>query len=109
MDDSTKSSISSLRVTKGRRFAQVVGAGTAECAACFLLLFVHGDGATGARVLQGTHEVVQEGVEEEETSTNLEDEEAGDDGGRKLEGTGCEGRSGGGKEPGWHFRGAGKE
>ncbi|GLT60952.1 hypothetical protein SLA2020_336900 [Shorea laevis] len=32
-NDSTKSSISSSRATKGRRFAEVVGAGTAECAA----------------------------------------------------------------------------
>ncbi|GKU93713.1 hypothetical protein SLEP1_g7284 [Rubroshorea leprosula] len=32
-EDSTKSSISSSRAMKGRRFAEVVGAGTAECAA----------------------------------------------------------------------------
>ncbi|GKV33013.1 hypothetical protein SLEP1_g41570 [Rubroshorea leprosula] len=32
-NDSTKSSISSLRATKGRRFAQVVGARTVKCVA----------------------------------------------------------------------------
>ncbi|GKV53495.1 hypothetical protein SLEP1_g60016 [Rubroshorea leprosula] len=45
------------------------------------MLFLHGDGATGVRVLQGTYGAVQEGVEKEETSTNPEDEEVGGDGG----------------------------